>query len=57
MVVGTLCNKGELMDQIIIKDIVVRGIIGVNESERSNPQDILINFINFFGYIISRNKR
>jgi FolB domain-containing protein len=31
------------MDQIIIKDILVRGIIGVNESERANPQDILIN--------------
>ncbi len=35
------------MDQIIIKDIVARGIIGVNESERSNPQDILINIIIF----------
>ncbi len=35
------------MDQIIIKDILVRGIIGVNESERTNPQDILINLTIF----------
>jgi FolB domain-containing protein len=31
------------MDYIIIKDLLVRGIIGVNEWERENPQDILIN--------------
>jgi FolB domain-containing protein len=33
------------MDKIIIKDILARGIIGVNESERNQPQDILINLI------------
>jgi FolB domain-containing protein len=31
------------MDKIIIKDLLVRGIIGVNDWERENPQDILIN--------------
>jgi FolB domain-containing protein len=31
------------MDKIIIKDLLVQGIIGVNEWERKNPQDILIN--------------
>ena len=31
------------MDKIFIKDLLARGIIGINESERSNPQDILIN--------------
>jgi FolB domain-containing protein len=31
------------MDKIIIKDLLVRGIIGVNEWEREQPQDILIN--------------
>lgn len=31
------------MDKIIIKDLLVRGIIGVNDWERESPQDILIN--------------
>lgn len=31
------------MDKIIIKDLLVRGVIGVNDWERDNPQDILIN--------------
>ena len=31
------------MDKIIIRDLLARGIIGINESERTNPQDILIN--------------
>jgi FolB domain-containing protein len=35
------------MDQIIIKDILARGIIGVNDSERLHPQDILVNVIIF----------
>jgi len=33
------------MDKIIISDLLARGIIGVNEWERENPQDILINLI------------
>lgn len=31
------------MDKVFIHDLLVRGIIGVNEWERENPQDILIN--------------
>jgi FolB domain-containing protein len=31
------------MDKIIIKDLLVRGIIGINDWERESPQDILIN--------------
>ncbi len=33
------------MDQVLIKDLLVRGIIGVNPDERKNRQDILINVI------------
>jgi len=35
------------MDKIIIKNLLVRGIIGVNDWERKRPQDILINVILF----------
>jgi FolB domain-containing protein len=35
------------MDQIIISDLLVRGIIGVNDWEREKPQDILLNIILF----------
>lgn len=31
------------MDKIIIKELLVRGIIGVNDWERETPQDILVN--------------
>lgn len=33
------------MDQIFIKDLLVRGIIGINDWEREKPQDILINIV------------
>jgi FolB domain-containing protein len=33
------------MDIIIIKDLLIRGIIGVNDWERENPQDILVNIV------------
>jgi FolB domain-containing protein len=33
------------MDQIFIKNLLVRGIIGINDWEREKPQDILINII------------
>lgn len=33
------------MDQIIIRDLLARGIIGVNDWEREKPQDILINIV------------
>jgi FolB domain-containing protein len=35
------------MDQILIKDLLIRGVIGISEQERSQPQDILINIIMF----------
>jgi FolB domain-containing protein len=31
------------MDKVFIKDLLVRGIIGVNDWEREQPQEILIN--------------
>jgi FolB domain-containing protein len=33
------------MDKVIIKNLLARGIIGVNDWERKRPQDILINII------------
>ena len=35
------------MDKVIIKDLAARGIIGVNDWEREQPQDILINITAF----------
>lgn len=35
------------MDKIIIKDLLLRGIIGINDDERVNKQDILINITIF----------
>jgi FolB domain-containing protein len=35
------------MDRVIIKDLVARGIIGVNDWEREKAQDILINIVVF----------
>jgi len=31
------------MDKVFIKDLMVRGVIGVSERERSQPQDIVVN--------------
>ena len=31
------------MDKVIIRDLLARGIIGINEDERIKPQDIIIN--------------
>lgn len=33
------------MDKVIIKDLLVRGVIGINDWEREHPQDILINIV------------
>jgi FolB domain-containing protein len=33
------------MDQILIKDLLARGVIGISERERSQPQDILFNIV------------
>jgi FolB domain-containing protein len=35
------------MDRVLIKDLLVRGIIGVNDWERERAQDILINLTLF----------
>ena len=35
------------MDEIIVKDLLVRSIIGINPEERVKKQDILINMILF----------
>lgn len=35
------------MDQVFIKNLVARGIIGVNDWEREKPQEILINVVLF----------
>ncbi len=36
-------NSDNSRDLIIIKDLLVRGIVGLNEDERSKRQDILVN--------------
>jgi FolB domain-containing protein len=33
------------MDKVIIKDLLARGIIGIHDWERRQPQDILINLV------------
>jgi FolB domain-containing protein len=33
------------MDKVIIKDLVARGIIGLNDWEREKPQEIKINIV------------
>lgn len=35
------------MDQVLIKDLLVRGVIGISDRERAHPQDILINVVLF----------
>jgi FolB domain-containing protein len=35
------------MDQILINDLLVRGVIGISEREREHPQDILVNAVLF----------
>jgi len=35
------------MDQILIRDLLVRGVIGITDRERERPQDILINVVLF----------
>ena len=36
-------QQPERLDRIFIRDLLVRGIVGVNEEERRNRQDILVN--------------
>jgi FolB domain-containing protein len=35
------------MDQILIKDLLARGVIGISDRERAQPQDILVNIVIF----------
>lgn len=32
-----------MTDRILIRDLLVRGVIGVNDDERERPQDVLVN--------------
>lgn len=32
-------------DQIRIHDLLIRGILGINEDERTQPQDIVVNLV------------
>jgi FolB domain-containing protein len=48
MAVAILFNElRRTMDQVLIKDLLVRGVIGISDKERSNPQDILVNMVIF----------
>jgi FolB domain-containing protein len=40
-------EHGMSQDKIEIKDLLLRGIVGVNDWERETPQDILINITLF----------
>ncbi len=33
------------MDKIFITDLLIRGVIGITEKEREQPQDILVNVV------------
>lgn len=33
------------MDKVFISDLMVRGVIGISDRERSQPQDIVINVV------------
>jgi FolB domain-containing protein len=35
------------MDQVFINDLLIRGVIGISEREREQPQDILVNVVIF----------
>ena len=35
------------MDKVIIRDLLIRGIIGINPDERVKKQDILVNIVLF----------
>jgi len=41
-VMGSLAEKDSL-DRVVIRDLLVRGIVGINPEERRDRQDILIN--------------
>jgi FolB domain-containing protein len=41
--VEDILYKGVTMDEILIKDLLIRGVIGITDREREQPQDILVN--------------
>ena len=41
-------NRNPELDKILIKDLLLRCIIGVNEFERHEKQDVLVNVTIFF---------
>lgn len=43
------------MDKVFIKDLLIRGIIGINEWERNKPQDIIIN-VSIFTDLVNAGK-
>lgn len=45
--VGTSSRIGAYMDQVFINDLLIRGVIGISEREREQPQDILVNVVIF----------
>lgn len=44
---GAAISWSTLMDRILVSDLRVRCIIGVNEEERREKQDVLINLVIF----------
>ena len=47
MPLGLHANQRGIMDKVIIKDLLARGILGVRDWERKRAQDILINLTLF----------
>jgi dihydroneopterin aldolase/D-erythro-7,8-dihydroneopterin triphosphate epimerase len=42
---GDSCHEVMMLDRIEIKDLLLRTIIGINDEERRNRQDVLINIV------------
>ncbi len=40
-----MSSERKIMDQVLIKDLTARGVIGISDRERSQPQDIVINLV------------
>ena len=45
LILKLFIQENDLLDKIIIRDLQARGPIGISESERSRPQEILINAV------------
>ena len=42
-----LSREGGFMDQIFIENLLIRGVIGISDHERSQPQDIVVSITVF----------